>query len=96
MTTKLRYEIAIQLLQHVLTADFTDLAGDLGVHPVTLAVAWAGGHPAVTAPIIGARTVAQLQPSLEALDFAMDADLRARISALGPTPPPATDRLEEQ
>ena len=76
-------------------ADFTEFAADLGAHPVTLAVAWAGTNAAVTAPIIGARSVEQLEPALAALDFAMDDDLRGRVSALGPAPAPATDRLEE-
>lgn len=76
-------------------ADFTDLATELGVHPVTLAVAWVRGNDAVTAPIVGARSVDQLQPALQALDFALDSGLRDRISALGPAPAPATDRLEE-
>ncbi len=76
-------------------ADFTNLATELGVHPVTLAVAWVRGNANVTAPIIGARSVEQLMPSLEALDFKMDQTLRSRITALGPTPAPATDRLEE-
>jgi aryl-alcohol dehydrogenase-like predicted oxidoreductase len=53
-------------------------------------------HPAVTAPIIGARTVDQLEGSLAALDVDMSADLRAEISALSPAPPPATDRVEER
>lgn len=76
-------------------ANFTDFAQELGVHPVTLAVAWVRGNDAVTAPIIGARSVEQLRPALAALDFAADSELRNRISALGPTPAPATDRLEE-
>ena len=76
-------------------ADFTDLAAELGVHPVTLAVAWVRGNAAVTAPIVGARSVEQLAPALAALDFAMDTELRARVTALGPAPAPATDRLEE-
>ncbi|MEM1384341.1 MAG: aldo/keto reductase [Pseudomonadota bacterium] len=75
---------------------FTAFAEAQGVHPVTLAVAWAAGHADVTCPIIGARSLAQLTPSLEALDFEMSADLRTEIAALSRTPPPATDRLEEQ
>jgi aryl-alcohol dehydrogenase-like predicted oxidoreductase len=74
---------------------FTDLAGRHGHHPVSLAVAWAAGHPDVTCPIVGARNLTQLQPSLDALDIAMTPEFRAEISALGRTPPPATDRLEE-
>ncbi len=73
---------------------FADFAEASGVHPVTLAVAWAAAHPAVTCPIIGARNIAQLQPSLDALDFDMPADLRDQISALSRRPPPATDRTE--
>jgi len=75
---------------------FTDVAKDLGVHPATLAVAWVKAHPAVTAPILGARSVEQLEPSLAAADFVMSDEVYARLSALTPTPPPATDRTEEQ
>jgi len=75
---------------------FTALAGELGVHPVSLAVAWVASHPAVTAPLLGARSVAQLEPALAALEVPMTADLRARISALSPAPAPATDRNEER
>ncbi|GAB1421791.1 aldo/keto reductase [Anaerolineales bacterium] len=76
--------------------DFTAFANQLGVHPVTLAVAWVNHHPQVSATIIGARNIEQLEPALEAADFVMDAALRASISALSDTPPPAHDRLEEQ
>jgi aryl-alcohol dehydrogenase-like predicted oxidoreductase len=65
-------------------------------HPVSLAVAWVMSHPAVTAPILGARSVAQLQPALEAVNLDLSPDRRAEISALAPAPPPATDRSEEQ
>ncbi|MEM7505944.1 MAG: aldo/keto reductase [Pseudomonadota bacterium] len=75
---------------------FTALAADLGHHPVSLAVAWAAAHPAVTCPIIGARSLEQLRPSLAAAEIEMSGDLHARIAALSPSPPPATDRLEEQ
>jgi aryl-alcohol dehydrogenase-like predicted oxidoreductase len=52
------------------------------------------GHPGVTAPIVGARNLEQLEGSLEALDVDMTPELRQQISALSPTPPPATDRSE--
>ncbi len=77
-------------------AAFTERAGELGVHPVSLAVAWAGAHPAVTCPIIGARSVEQLRPSLDSVSVDMTPELRAELAALSRTPPPATDRLEEQ
>ncbi len=79
------------------TADaFAALARELSVHPVTLAVAWVKAHPALTAPILGARSVEQLEPALAAAEFLMSNELYARIAALSPTPPPATDRTDEQ
>jgi len=75
---------------------FTELANEMGVHPVSLAVAWVGGHPNITSPIIGSRNVEQLAPSLASVTIEMTADLREKISALTPTPAPATDRSESQ
>lgn len=71
------------------------LAEDLGTHPATLAVAWVARHAGPTLPILSARNSAQLAPSLAALDFEMTEALYARLSALSPTPPPATDRTDE-
>jgi aryl-alcohol dehydrogenase-like predicted oxidoreductase len=72
----------------------TALAAAQGVRPAALAVAWVMSHPAITAPIIGARSVEQLNDSLAALDIRMTPELRAEISALSPEPPPPTDRSE--
>lgn len=76
-------------------AALKEIAGEIGVAPATLAVAWVARHAGVWGPIISARSVEQLEPSLAALDFRMDDALYARLSALSPAPPPATDRLEE-
>jgi aryl-alcohol dehydrogenase-like predicted oxidoreductase len=75
---------------------FAAFAADQGYNPVSLAVRWVERHPAVTAPIIGARNVDQLEGSLGALDIDMTPDLREAIADLSPTPPPATDRIEER
>ena len=75
---------------------FVALCKQRGMHPVSAAVAWTGAHPAVTAPIIGARSVEQLQASLDSVKIDMTTKLRDEITALSRTPPPATDRLEEQ
>jgi aryl-alcohol dehydrogenase-like predicted oxidoreductase len=75
---------------------FTRYAEEHGVHPATLAVAWVKAHPAVTAPIIGGRSVEQLEPSLKAAEFEMSREQREEIAALSVQPPPATDRSEEQ
>ena len=73
---------------------FSEYAREQGVHPVSLAVAWVMSHPNVTAPIIGARNLEQLEPALAASELKMTPEWRAEISNLSPTPPPATDRSE--
>ena len=55
----------------------------------------APSHPAVTAPLIGARNLDQLEPCLGAANIEMDEALRHEISALSAAPAPATDRNEE-
>jgi aryl-alcohol dehydrogenase-like predicted oxidoreductase len=74
---------------------FTALAEAHNFHPASLGVAWVASHPAVTAPIIGARNVGQLEMSIKSLEIDMTPDLRNAISSLSPDPPPATDRSEE-
>ncbi len=81
---------------HEIAAALGSVAKELGHDPASVAVAWVASHPAVTAPILGARNLQQLEPSLKALDVKMDAELRDRVSKLSPTPPPANDRLEER
>jgi aryl-alcohol dehydrogenase-like predicted oxidoreductase len=74
---------------------FTALAAELGHPPATLAVAWVASHPGVTSVLIGGRSVEQLAPTLAANQLVLDDETRARISALSPEPPPATDRNDE-
>jgi aryl-alcohol dehydrogenase-like predicted oxidoreductase len=79
------------------TADkFTDFSHENGYDPAALAVAWVAAHPAVTAPIIGARNLEQLEGSLKAQEIEMTQELRSAISALSVEPPLATDRSEER
>ena len=72
------------------------IASDAGFEPLALAIAWVARHKGITAPIISARNQAQLAPSLQASTINMDEQLYQELCALAPTPPPATDRLEEQ
>ena len=74
---------------------FYDFAKDNGFHPVSLAVAWVAHHPAVTAPIIGARNSEQLEDSLKSVEISMTDELYNRISDLSPKPPPPDDRTED-
>jgi aryl-alcohol dehydrogenase-like predicted oxidoreductase len=81
---------------HEVAERFVAHADERGVDPVSLAVAWVMHHPAVTAPIIGARHLEQLEPALAAADVALTDEWRRELSAMSIEPPPATDRLEEQ
>jgi aryl-alcohol dehydrogenase-like predicted oxidoreductase len=83
-------------LNYEVADTFTAFARQRGFDPAALAVAWAAAHPAVTAPIIGARSTAQLATLLQAASIPMTTELRAEISALSPEPAPATDRNEER
>jgi len=78
-----------------LAEKFAAFALERGFDPAALAIAWVGSHPDVTAPIVGARNMAQLGTCLKALDIPVTAELRAEVSALAPEPAPATDRNEE-
>lgn len=80
---------------HEAVAKLARIAEEVGTAPATLAVAWVARHRGVWGPIISARSTEQLAPSLAAIDFEIDDALHARLSALSPAPPPATDRLEE-
>jgi len=81
---------------HEVAAKFVAFCRQRELHPVSTAVAWVAAHPAVTAPIIGARSLEQLQASLDSVKVEMSPALRAEIAALSRTPAPATDRSEEQ
>lgn len=74
---------------------FADYAKKAGINPATLAVAWVKAHPAITAPIIGARNLEQLEASLAAADYEMSPQQWQEISDLTPPVPLATDRAEE-
>ena len=72
-----------------------NLANDLNYDPISLAVAWVLKNDAVTAPIISARNLKQLKPSLDSVKISLDNETYKLISNISPTPAPATDRLEE-
>lgn len=74
---------------------FTTFAKENGFDPISLAIAWAESHSAITAPIIGGRSAEQLKPSLDAIDIEMSSELREQISNLSNAPETATDRSEE-
>jgi aryl-alcohol dehydrogenase-like predicted oxidoreductase len=82
---------------YTLADAFCALAKAHGHEPAALAIAWVGAHPAVSAPIIGTRSVAHLEVALQSLKIPLsyESDLYREISALSKAPAPATDRNEE-
>ena len=55
------------------------VAADLGSTPARVALAWVQGRPGVTSTILGARTLAQLEDNLGALDLQLPAEARAAL-----------------
>ncbi len=61
---------------------FVKYADEIGASPAALAVAWVASHPAVTAPIIGARDMQQLKDVLQFLEIELSPEDRAKMTAL--------------
>jgi aryl-alcohol dehydrogenase-like predicted oxidoreductase len=62
------------------------LCAESGHAPADLALAWLLHNPAVTAPIIGPRTLEQLEGSMRALAIKLATDLLDRIDQIWPGP----------
>jgi aryl-alcohol dehydrogenase-like predicted oxidoreductase len=58
----------------------------LGEEPAAVALAWLLHNPAVTAPIVGPRTVEQLTGSLRALDISLSNETMKRLDEIWPGP----------
>ena len=72
---------ARSVVDAVLTA-----ADGLGVSPVAVALAWVRDRPGVVAPIVGARTAAQLQASLAAEDVSLPEEIRTALDDVSAPP----------
>ena len=63
-----------------------DLCDELGENPADVGLAWLLHQPAVTAPIIGPRTMDQLDGSLRALKIRLNKDVLSRLDEIFPGP----------
>ena len=81
-----RYDLSIPANQRKLDAAeaFAKLAEEAGISLIQLALAFVLQHPAVTAPIIGPRTMEQLESQLAVVDVHLDAALLDRIDEIVP------------
>ena len=69
--------------------DWESFCAELGEEPADVGIAWLLHQPAVTAPIIGPRTMAQLEGGLRALEITLDDKALTRLDEIFPGPGPA-------
>ncbi|WP_156756658.1 aldo/keto reductase [Actinokineospora pegani] len=67
---------------------FEDLAEARGQDPADIGLAWVLAQPGVTGPIIGPRTVEQVDGALRALETTLDDEVLAKLDELFPAPGP--------
>jgi aryl-alcohol dehydrogenase-like predicted oxidoreductase len=81
-----RYDMSLPGNQAKLEAAdaLAQLADEAGLTLIDLALAFALSHPAVTAPIIGPRTMEQLESQLGAADVTLSDDILERIDEIVP------------
>ena len=63
---------------------YEDLAAEIGEEPSTVALAWLLSRPGVTAPIIGPRTLDQLEGALRAVEVRLDDKVLERLDEIFP------------
>jgi aryl-alcohol dehydrogenase-like predicted oxidoreductase len=63
-----------------------DLCSDLGEEPAAVALAWLLANPAVTAPIIGPRTMEQLAGAIRAVELKLEEETLKKLDEIWPGP----------
>ena len=81
-----RFDLSLPANQRKLDVveQLAQLAEEAGITLIQLAIAFALNHPAVTAPIIGPRTMEQLESQLAAADVDLDQSVLDRIDEIVP------------
>ena len=82
----LRFDMTLAANQAKLEAarSLAAVAADAGLEPIHMALAFVCNHPAVTAAIVGSRTMEQLESQLGAADVDLDAAVLDRIDEIVP------------
>jgi NDP-hexose 2,3-enoyl reductase len=65
---------------------YEEMCDELGESPADVGLAWLLHQPAVAAPIIGPRTIEQLDGSLRALQIQLNEDSLSRLDEIFPGP----------
>ena len=81
-----RFDLSNPYNQRKLDAveELAHLADQAGLTLIQLAIAFAASHPAITSPLIGPRTMEQLETQLAAADVVLSADVLDRIDEIVP------------
>jgi aryl-alcohol dehydrogenase-like predicted oxidoreductase len=81
-----RFDLSTPANQRKLEAveQLAELADEAGITLIQLAIAFVLNHPAITAPIIGPRTMEQLESQLAAADVTLDEAVLDRIDEIVP------------
>lgn len=81
-----RAELRLSDRQREQVAAYEGLCRDLGEEPANVALAWLLHNPVVTAPIIGPRTMEQLEGAVRALEIELPDDVLRRLDEIFPGP----------
>jgi aryl-alcohol dehydrogenase-like predicted oxidoreductase len=65
---------------------YEDLCREIGEKPADVALAWLFKNPAVTAPIIGPRTLEQLEGSMHVFEIDLTPEIMTRLDEIWPGP----------
>jgi len=65
---------------------YENFCRELGESPADIALAWLLAQPAVTGPIIGPRTIEQLEGTMHALEIDMTPEILGRLDEIFPGP----------
>jgi NDP-hexose C3-ketoreductase / dTDP-4-oxo-2-deoxy-alpha-D-pentos-2-ene 2,3-reductase len=65
---------------------YEEFCAELGEEPAVAGLAWLLHQPAVTAPIVGPRTLEQFEGALRALKVGLDEAALARLDTIFPGP----------
>jgi len=66
--------------------EYESLCDDLGEEPANVALAWLLHNPVVTAPILGPRTIEQLESAVRAVDITLSDEVLERLDDIWPGP----------
>jgi aryl-alcohol dehydrogenase-like predicted oxidoreductase len=72
--------------QHAQIEAYETFCHEMGEKPADVGLAWLLKNPIVTAPIIGPRTIEQLDGSLRALEIKLDDDTMKKLNEIWPGP----------